>query len=97
MIESAQVAIYRYPVVLFTRTDYPECMSANELLKKTFGFDPYVLFLDQIPEGPEIEDFLAQYDHQRSVTNVFIAGKYVGNFEAIVQLDQSGELEEKLE
>lgn len=42
------------------------------------GVKPYIIELDQVDDGADIQDALADMTHQRSVPNIFIGQKHIG-------------------
>jgi glutaredoxin 3 len=42
------------------------------------GVKPYIIELDQVDDGAEIQDALVDMTHQRTVPNVFIGQKHIG-------------------
>lgn len=64
-------------VAVFTKSWCPYCKATRSLLDEQ-GAKYYVMELDQVDNGSEIQDALQQETGQRSVPNVFIKGKHIG-------------------
>lgn len=57
---------------------------------------PYVLQLNQISDGSDIQDALAEITGQSTVPNIFIDGKHIGGNSDLQSLKRSGELKKLL-
>lgn len=69
-----------------------ETLSTLEDLK----VQPYVLQLNQIGDGSEIQDALAEITGQSTVPNIFIDGKHIGGNSDLQSLKRSGQLKKLL-
>ncbi|KAB5527467.1 hypothetical protein DKX38_021314 [Salix brachista] len=80
------------PVVIFSRSTC--CMSHSiKTLISSFGANPTVFELDQIPNGKQIEKaLLQQLGCQPSVPAVFIGQEFVGGDKQIMSLQVKNEL-----
>jgi len=64
-------------VVVFSKSYCTYCAASKSLLDK-FKVNYFVLELDQVDDGPAIQDALAEITHQRSVPNIFINKNHIG-------------------
>uniref|UniRef100_A0A6M2EM75 Glutaredoxin domain-containing protein n=1 Tax=Populus davidiana TaxID=266767 RepID=A0A6M2EM75_9ROSI len=79
------------PVVVFSRSTC--CMSHSiKTLISSFGANPTVYELDQIPNGKKIEKALVQLGCQPSVPAVFIGQEFVGGDKQVMSLQVKNEL-----
>ncbi|KAI8379750.1 uncharacterized protein BYT42DRAFT_546056 [Radiomyces spectabilis] len=66
--------------------------------KDNFGFNPFVFNLDQNrTKGPEIKGYLRRSTDQQDMPIIFVKTKYIGDFEALIKLYETGELQEMLQ
>ncbi|MCE5166545.1 Monothiol glutaredoxin-S1, partial [Datura stramonium] len=74
------------PVVIFTKSSC--CMSHSiETLIRSFGANPTVYELDELPNGREMEKALIELGCQPSVPAVFIGKELVGGSNEIMSLN----------
>lgn len=74
------------------------CPYCQETLR-TFddlNIKPYVLQLNQIGDGSDIQDALAEITGQSTVPNIFIDGRHIGGNSDLQSLKRSGELKKLL-
>ncbi|PHU23129.1 Glutaredoxin [Capsicum chinense] len=76
------------PVVVFSKTYCPFCVSAKDLLS-TLGASFKAVELDS---ENEIHAALAEWTGQRTLPNVFISGKYIGGCDSTITLHREGNL-----
>jgi len=74
------------------------CPYCRETLSTLDGLNvkPYVLQLNEINDGSEIQDALAEITGQSTVPNIFIDGKHIGGNSDLQSLKRSGELKKLL-
>lgn len=65
------------PVFIASKTYCPYCSAAKNLMKDVYP-EAYILELDTMDDGSEIQDILAMLTGQRTVPNIFINGKHIG-------------------
>ncbi|CAI2383514.1 unnamed protein product [Moneuplotes crassus] len=88
--------IQEYPMLMYVKSTCPYCKKAKELMEK--GQVDYKKFvLDQLEEGRFIKEALVEITGQRTVPNIFIAGKHIGGFSDINELHEKNELKPKLD
>ncbi|RMY24451.1 hypothetical protein D0867_01374 [Hortaea werneckii] len=73
----AQDIIDNNSVAVFSKSWCPYCKATKSLLSE-LGAKPYILELDQVDDGADIQDALQEMTNQRSVPNVFINKKHMG-------------------
>ncbi|KAL1974016.1 hypothetical protein VTN31DRAFT_5576 [Thermomyces dupontii] len=73
----AQKIIDENSVVVFSKSYCPYCRASKSLLAE-LGAKPYILELDQIDDGQDIQDALQELTNQRTVPNIFINKKHIG-------------------
>lgn len=75
-------------VFVASKTYCPYCTAAKRLLEKVAP-QAYILELDTMEDGDEIQQALAQITGQRTVPNVFIKGKHIGGNSDLQALGES--------
>ncbi|KAD2223660.1 hypothetical protein E3N88_11312 [Mikania micrantha] len=90
--ETVKKTITDYPVVVYSKT---RCLYSSEVISlfKRLGVQPYVVKLDKMKQGYQLENVLKWLTGQDTVPNVFIGGRYIGNYTDTVKLHEKGELE----
>ncbi|KAH9839674.1 Glutaredoxin [Teratosphaeria destructans] len=73
----AQDLIDNNAVAVFSKSYCPYCKATKSLLSE-LGAKPYIIELDQVDDGADIQDALQEMTNQRSVPNIFIAKKHIG-------------------
>ena len=79
------------PVVIFSKSSCCMSHSINSLIC-SFGANPTVYELDQIPNGRQIERALLQLGCQPSVPAVFIGQEFIGGANEVMSLQVRNEL-----
>ncbi|XBA47038.1 glutaredoxin [Candidozyma auris] len=83
--------ISEHPVMIFSKDYCPYCSRTKQTISSlTDQF--YVLELNTIPDGSEIQDYLEEISNQRTVPNVYINGKHVGGNSDVQALNSQGKL-----
>ncbi|KAI0567703.1 peptide methionine sulfoxide reductase [Gracilaria domingensis] len=91
-------AIQDNVVMVFSKSYCPFCVSAKELLQERIaaveGLNPMKVYeLDEMgTDGAAMQQYLLQKTGQRTVPNIFIAGKHVGGCDDVHGLDARNEL-----
>jgi len=65
------------PVAVFSKSYCPYCRATKQTLSES-GAKFYVLELDQIDDGSEIQGALEEISGQRTVPNVYINKQHIG-------------------
>ncbi|KAL8160692.1 hypothetical protein V2J09_002229 [Rumex salicifolius] len=79
------------PVVIFSKTSC--CMSHSmKQLISSYGANPTVYELDEIPNGRDVEKALKKLGCQPSVPAVFIGQRFVGGANDVISLQVRGTL-----
>lgn len=76
--ESAEAAVRKNRVMVFSKTYCPYCSRAKAFLSDELHADPVVWELDQRDDGLQIQDELYRITGQRTVPNIFINQTHVG-------------------
>ncbi|GAA5844957.1 hypothetical protein JCM3766R1_000345 [Sporobolomyces carnicolor] len=82
-------------VVVFSKSYCPYCRNAKQLLK-SLDVDAEIYELDQMDEGADWQNYLADKTGQRTVPNIFIGGQHVGGSSDLEAKNKSGELKKLL-
>ncbi|XP_027125655.1 glutaredoxin [Coffea eugenioides] len=80
-----------HPVVVFSKTFCGYCNRVKQLLDQ-LGATHTVVELDEETDGTEMQSALAVWTGQRTVPNVFIAGKHIGGCDTVTGKHEMGEL-----
>jgi glutaredoxin 3 len=64
-------------LAVFSKSYCPYCRATKELLSEA-GASPFIIELDQVTDGADIQNALAELSGQRTVPNVFINKKHIG-------------------
>ncbi|KAL8233945.1 hypothetical protein R6Q59_020045 [Mikania micrantha] len=79
------------PVVVFSKSYCPFCVNVKKLLTE-LGSSFKTIELDQESDGSEMQSALHEWTGQRTVPNVFIAGKHIGGCDSTIAMHQAGKL-----
>ncbi|GMH27769.1 hypothetical protein Nepgr_029612 [Nepenthes gracilis] len=79
------------PVVIFSKSSCCMCHSMKQLIT-SYGANPMVYELDQVPNGREIERALQRLGGKPSVPAVFIGQRFVGGANDVISLQVQGQL-----
>jgi glutaredoxin 3 len=91
----AQKLIDENAVVVFSKSYCPYCKQTKGTLN-SFGADYAVFELDQLQDGPDLQDALEDITGQRSVPNILFKGKHIGGNSDLQDLRSSDKLEDLL-
>lgn len=84
-----------HPVVIFSKSSC--CMSHTvRSLISSFGANPIVYELDEMPNGPEIERALIRLGCKPTVPTVFIGNKLIGGADEVMSLNVKNKLAKTL-
>ncbi|KAI4200261.1 MAG: hypothetical protein LQ346_002417 [Caloplaca aetnensis] len=64
-------------VAVFSKSYCPYCRASKELLSE-MGAKYYVIEMDQVDDGADIQNALQDMNGQRTVPNIYIAQKHIG-------------------
>ncbi|XP_030544678.1 glutaredoxin [Rhodamnia argentea] len=90
-MSKAKELVSSNPVVVFSKTTCPYCVSVKDLLSQ-LGVNFKVIELDQEADGKEVQSALAEWTQQRTVPNVFIGGNHIGGCDATTAMHNEGKL-----
>jgi len=84
-------------VVIYSKTYCPYCTTTKNLFQSNFASSTTQVFeLNDMPNGSDIQNNLAQMTGQRTVPSVWVKGKHVGGNDDAHALFRSGKLQEML-
>lgn len=95
-IQHVQGLIKNNKIFVASKTYCPYCQATLKLLfedKKLTKDQVYVVQLDTIKEGSEIQEALAEISGQKTVPNVYISGEHIGGNSDLQALESSGKLD----
>lgn len=95
IINTVQQAIKSHEVFVASKSYCPYCQASLKTFDQ-LGVKPYVLQLNQMDEGSEIQSYLRELTGQSTVPNIFIGGKHIGGNSDLQELKLSGELKKLL-
>ncbi|KAF2738923.1 glutaredoxin [Polyplosphaeria fusca] len=86
------------PIIIFSKTFCPHSKQAKHILLDLYNIvpKPYVVELDEHTLGPQLQATLTESTGRRTVPNILVMGKSIGGGDEIVDLHQSGQLDDKL-
>ncbi|RKP12808.1 putative glutaredoxin Grx1 [Piptocephalis cylindrospora] len=78
-------------IMVFSKSYCPYCRRVKDLFTK-LGLTYKVIELDQVDQGSDIQNYLAELTKQRTVPNVFVKGKHIGGCTETMEANKSGYL-----
>lgn len=93
--QKVDTLIKSHPIFVASKSYCPYCKSTKGTLNSVTK-DAYVIELDEMSDGGEIQDALYELTGQRTVPNVFIGGEHIGGNSDLQALHSKGELESKI-
>lgn len=93
IINTVQAAIKNNKVFVAAKSYCPYCQATLKTLA-VIGAKPYVLQLNQMDEGSEIQSYLTDLTGQSTVPSIFIDGKHIGGNSDLQALKSAGKLED---
>ncbi|CAI9767881.1 unnamed protein product [Fraxinus pennsylvanica] len=79
------------PVVIFSKSSCCMCHSIRTLIS-SFGANPMVYELDELPNGEHLERALQASGRRQTVPTVFIGQEFIGGANEIMSLHVQGKL-----
>lgn len=76
-ISQVETLIKSKPVFIASKTYCPYCSATKKLIDEIYP-EAYILELDTLDDGDDIQNALLQISGQRTVPNVYINGKHIG-------------------
>ncbi|KAI4177027.1 MAG: hypothetical protein LQ343_000507 [Gyalolechia ehrenbergii] len=73
----AQSIIDENAVAVFSKSYCPYCRASKTLLSE-MGAKFYVIEMDQVDDGTDLQNALEEISGQRSVPNIYISQKHIG-------------------
>jgi len=95
-MEVVEQGIRDNKVIVFSKTTCPFCTKIKNLFD-SLGFKYEALELDQLANGPAIQQALHEKSGQKTVPNVFINGEHIGGCDDTLKLHASNELMAKVQ
>lgn len=65
------------PIFVASKSYCPYCKATKARFAQ-LGVEPYVIELDEVEDGDEIQAALLELSSQRTVPNIFIGGEHIG-------------------
>ncbi|XP_022741691.1 glutaredoxin-like [Durio zibethinus] len=90
-LPKAKETVSANPVVVFSKSYCPYCVSVKKLLQQ-IGASFKAIELDNESDGAEIQAALAEWTGQRTVPNVFIGGNHIGGCDTTNAIHKDGKL-----
>ncbi|KAG7891553.1 hypothetical protein KL936_001496 [Ogataea polymorpha] len=94
-IQKVQKLIASHKVFVASKTYCPYCSAAKRTLSSIVKNDLFIIELNTIEDGDEMQDALQEITGQRTVPNIFIGGEHIGGNSELQSLGES-KLKEKL-
>lgn len=83
------------PVFIASKSYCPYCKATKNTIE-SITKDAYILELDELDDGAEIQEALLELTGQRTVPNVFIGGQHVGGNSDVQALKSADKLDDKI-
>lgn len=93
--QKVQALIKNKPIFIASKTYCPYCTKTKNTVA-SITKEAYILELDVIDDGAEIQDALFEITGQRTVPNVFIGGEHIGGNSDLQELNSKDQLEPKI-
>ncbi|KAI3405379.1 GRX1 [Candida oxycetoniae] len=90
-----QKLIKEKPILIFSKTFCPYCTQTKHTIEGITK-DAYILELDDLGDGQDIQETLAELTGQNTVPSVFIGGEHIGGNSDVQTLNEQGKLAEKI-
>ncbi|KAE9449119.1 hypothetical protein C3L33_18983, partial [Rhododendron williamsianum] len=90
-MSKAKEMVASNPVVVFSKTSCPYCVSVKKLFTD-IGATFKAVELDSEADGTEIQAALKEWTGQKTVPNVFIGGNHIGGCDATTAMHKGGKL-----
>ncbi|GAB4840955.1 Monothiol glutaredoxin-S6 [Ancistrocladus abbreviatus] len=90
-MEAVRRLVEEKPVVIFSKSSCCVSHSMKQLIS-SYGANPTVYELDEIPNGREIERVLQTVGGKPGVPAVFVGQKFVGGANEVISLQVQGKL-----
>ncbi|RCK55852.1 Glutaredoxin-2, mitochondrial [Candida viswanathii] len=83
------------PVFIASKSYCPYCKATKNTIEGITK-DAYIIELDELDDGAEIQEALLELTGQRTVPNVFIGGQHIGGNSDVQALKSSDKLDDKI-
>lgn len=93
--DTIQQQIDNNPVILYMKgtADFPQCGFSSRVvtLLQKLGVEPFIV---NVLEDPEIRQGIKDFSDWPTIPQLYVNGEFVGGCDIVVEMFQSGELEE---
>ncbi|ODV80402.1 glutaredoxin [Suhomyces tanzawaensis NRRL Y-17324] len=93
--QKIQELIKSKPVFIASKTYCPFCTATKNTIN-SITKDAYIIELDTLEDGSDLQDALEELTGQRTVPNVFIGGQHIGGNSDVQALKSADKLEDKI-
>ncbi|RLV91231.1 Glutaredoxin-2 mitochondrial [Spathaspora sp. JA1] len=93
--EKVKQLIKTKPIFIASKSYCPYCAATKKTIEQITK-EAYVLELDEIEDGAEIQEALLELTGQRTVPNVFIGGQHIGGNSDVQVLKSQDQLDAKI-
>lgn len=93
--QKVEQLIKEKPIFIASKSYCPYCTKTKNTVS-SITKEAYILELNEIPDGQEIQDFLLELTGQRTVPNIFIGGEHIGGNSDLQALNSEDKLEPKI-
>ncbi|KAL8143083.1 hypothetical protein V2J09_016115 [Rumex salicifolius] len=87
-MDVVRALVHEKPVVIFSKSSYCISHSMKQLIS-SYGANPIVYELDEMPYGQQIEKALKKMGCKPSVPAIFIGQKFIGGASDVISLQHS--------
>ena len=94
-VSGIEAAIQNTKVLVFSKSYCPFAGATKQMFQQA-GVEMTIFELDQMGNGGDLQNKLAQLTNQRTVPNVFIGGKHVGGNDNCQAAKSNGQLKTML-
>lgn len=93
--DKVQQLIKTKPIFIASKSYCPYCAKTKNTIS-SITKDAYIIELDEMEDGSEIQEALYELTGQKTVPNVFIGGEHIGGNSDVQELSSSDKLESKI-
>lgn len=93
--QKVQQLIKDKPVFIASKSYCPYCAKTKNTIS-SITKEAYIIELDEVEDGSEIQEALYELTGQKTVPNVFIGGEHIGGNSDVQELNSTDKLESKL-
>ncbi|CUM49841.1 uncharacterized protein AC631_04990 [Debaryomyces fabryi] len=93
--DKVQQLIKTKPIFIASKSYCPYCAKTKNTIS-SITKDAYIIELDEVEDGSEIQEALYELTGQKTVPNVFIGGEHIGGNSDVQELNSTDKLESKV-